>query len=59
MTIQMLPRERVQKTLNFQEPDRIPTALGGGPYGIVDEVYFKLLEYFDLGGPGCAFSARS
>jgi uroporphyrinogen decarboxylase len=55
MTIQMLPRERVHKTLNFQEPDRIPIALGGGPYGIVDEVYFKLLEYFDLGGPVAPF----
>ena len=55
MTIQMHPRERVQKTLAFQEPDRIPTAVGGGPYGIVDEVYFKLLKYFDLGGPVAPF----
>ena len=43
MTAQMHPRERVQKALAFQEPDRIPTAISGGPSGIVDEVYFKLL----------------
>jgi uroporphyrinogen decarboxylase len=55
MTTQMLPRERVQNTLNFQEPDRIPTAIGGGPYGIVDEAYFKLLKYFALGEPVAPF----
>jgi len=55
MTAQMHPRERVQKALTFQEPDRIPTAIGGGPYGIVDEVYFKLLKYFALGGPVAPF----
>jgi len=55
MTAHMLPRERVQKALAFQEPDRIPTAIGGGPYGIVDEVYFKLLKYFDLGKPVTPF----
>ena len=49
MTAQMHPRERVQKALAFQEPDRIPTAIGGGPYGIVDEVYFKLLKFLALG----------
>ena len=55
MTAQMHPRERVQKTLAFQEPDRIPTAVGGGPYGIVDDVYLKLLKYFALGGPVAPF----
>jgi uroporphyrinogen decarboxylase len=55
MTTQMHPRERVQKTLAFQEPDRIPTALGGGPYGIVDDVYLKLLKYFSLGEPVAPF----
>jgi uroporphyrinogen decarboxylase len=55
MTKQMLSRERVHKTLNFQEPDRLPTAIGGGPYGIVDEVYFKLLKYFGLGEPVAPF----
>jgi uroporphyrinogen decarboxylase len=48
---EMTSYERVLKALEHQEPDRVPTALGGGPYGIVDEVYFKLLEMFDLGDP--------
>lgn len=45
------PRERVYQALNHNESDRVPLALGGGPYGIVDEVYLKLVEYFDLGEP--------
>jgi len=45
------PRERVQLTLDHKEPDRVPLALGGGPYGIVDEVYLKLVDYFNLGAP--------
>ena len=47
----MKPRDRVEKALNLEEPDRVPTALGGGPYGVVDEVYFKLLQHFSLGNP--------
>jgi uroporphyrinogen decarboxylase len=47
----MTPRERVATALDHQEPDRVPTALGGGPYGIIDELYFKLLDVFDLGEP--------
>ena len=43
-------RERVKISLQHKEPDRVPLALGGGPYGIVDEVYFKLVDMFDLGG---------
>jgi len=49
--IGMSPRERVNAALNHQEPDRVPVALGGGPYGIVDELYFELLEFFNLGKP--------
>jgi uroporphyrinogen decarboxylase len=45
------PRERVFLALDHQEPDRVPLALGGGPYGVVDEVYLKLVDYFDLGQP--------
>ncbi len=30
----MTPRERVRMALDHREPDRVPTALGGGPYGI-------------------------
>jgi uroporphyrinogen decarboxylase len=46
---ELTPRARVQAALSHQEPDRVPTALGGGPYGVVDEVYFELLDHFDLG----------
>ena len=51
MTAEMTPVERVRTTLNHEEPDRVPTALWGGPYGVVDEVYFKLLKEFQLGEP--------
>jgi len=44
-------RERVILSLNHQEPDRVPIAIGGGSYGIVDPSYFKLLEYYQLGEP--------
>ena len=47
----MIPKERVRSTMNFQETDRIPTALGGGPYGIVDDLYMGLLDHFSLGEP--------
>lgn len=47
----MLPRERVLTALNHEEPDRVPTALWGGPYGIVDDLYFRLLAHFELGEP--------
>jgi uroporphyrinogen decarboxylase len=45
------PRERVILSLNHEEPDRVPAALWGGPYGIEDEVYLKLVEYYDLSEP--------
>jgi uroporphyrinogen decarboxylase len=47
----MLPRERVLAVLNHQEPDRIPTALGGGPYGLVDSLYLRLVQHLNLGQP--------
>ncbi len=47
----MLPRERVIASLNHQEPDRVPLALGGGPYGLVDELYLRLLSHLGLGQP--------
>ncbi|MHB8135916.1 MAG: uroporphyrinogen decarboxylase family protein [Anaerolineaceae bacterium] len=47
----MKPRERVLLTLNHQEPDRVPLALGGGPYGLVDDLYLKLLDLLELGDP--------
>jgi uroporphyrinogen decarboxylase len=48
---EMTSRERVLTTIDHQEPDRVPTAIWGGPYGMVDEVYFRLLERFGLGEP--------
>ena len=45
----MTPRERVNTTLNHKEPDRIPLALWGGPYGLVDELYYRVLELLGLG----------
>jgi uroporphyrinogen decarboxylase len=47
--------QRVQAALNHQEPDRVPTALGGGPYGVVDALYFKLLQALELGEPAAPF----
>ena len=51
----MTSRERVRAALNHQEPDRVPTALGGGPYGVVDDLYLKLVDYFHLGQPVAPF----
>ena len=45
------PKERVYQALNYEESDRVPLALGSGPYGLVDEVYLKLVDYFNLGKP--------
>ncbi len=47
----MTPRERVHTTLSHQEPDTVPTALGGGPYGLVDDLYLRLVELLQLGEP--------
>ncbi len=47
----MSPRERVLTALSHNEPDRVPTALWGGPYGVVDDLYVRLLAHFDLGEP--------
>ena len=46
---EMTGRQRVLATLKHEEPDRVPVALGGGPYGIVDTLYFKLLKLLGLG----------
>jgi len=45
----MTPRQRVQTTLAHKEPDRVPLALGGGPYGLVDDLYLRLVKLLDLG----------
>jgi len=41
----MTSRNRVQKALNFEEPDRIPIDLGGFQTGIHKKAYIALLEY--------------
>ncbi len=45
----MTPRERVIKSLNFKQPDRVPMALGGSAYGVTDELYFKILKLMGIG----------
>ncbi len=52
---EMTSRERVRAALNHQEPDRVPTALGGGPYSLVDEVYLKMVDFFGLAQPVAPF----
>jgi uroporphyrinogen decarboxylase len=47
----MTPRQRVQTALAHEEPDRVPLALGGGPYGLVDDLYLRLVEHLRLGAP--------
>ncbi len=47
----MTPRQRVYAALTHEEPDTVPTALGGGPYGIVDDLYLRLVEFLHLGKP--------
>jgi uroporphyrinogen decarboxylase len=55
--MKMLPRERVIAAIDHQEPDRVPLALGGGPYGLVDELYLRLVEHLELGRPVPPFRA--
>ena len=51
----MTHRERVLAALNHQEPDRLPLALGGGPYGLVDDLYLRLVKDLKLGEPVAPF----
>jgi uroporphyrinogen decarboxylase len=51
----MTPRQRVLTALNHEEPDTVPTALGGGPYGIVDDLYLRLVDFLKLGEPVSPF----
>jgi uroporphyrinogen decarboxylase len=51
MNASMLPRQRVIAALDHQEPDRVPLALGGGPYGLVDDLYLRLIQRLGLGQP--------
>jgi uroporphyrinogen decarboxylase len=51
----MTSRQRVLTTLAHQEPDRVPTALSGGPYGLVDDLYLRLVKLLNLGQPVTPF----
>jgi len=44
----MNSRERVNKTLNLEEPDKVPIDLGGNQSSIHLKAYKNLLEYLDL-----------
>ena len=55
MTPTMTPRQRVLTALAHEEPDTVPTALGGGPYGIVDDLYLRLVKHLDLSQPVSPF----
>ncbi len=47
----MNPRTRVLTSLAHKTPDRVPTALWGGPYGLVDPLYQQLVTLLELGEP--------
>lgn len=51
----MTSRQRVLTTLAHEEPDKVPTALGGGPYGIVDDLYLRLVKILNLRKPAVPF----
>jgi uroporphyrinogen decarboxylase len=51
----MTPRQRVMAALDHQEPDTVPVALGGGPYGLVDDLYLRLVKLVGLGKPVVPF----
>lgn len=53
----MTSRQRVLAALKHEEPDTVPLALGGGPYGIVDDLYLRLIDLLDLGAPASPFRA--
>ena len=44
----LTPRERMQKALSFQEPDRVPIDLGGFQTGIHVRAYEALLKHLGL-----------
>ncbi|MDD5621628.1 MAG: uroporphyrinogen decarboxylase family protein [Actinomycetota bacterium] len=52
----MTSRERVWKTLNHKEPDRIPVDLGGNSSGMTDIAYRKLTRYYGMKNHTAAFS---
>jgi len=51
----MTSRQRVLTALTHEEPDTVPLALGGGPYGLVDDLYLRLVDFLGLGNPVLPF----
>ncbi|MCD6318943.1 hypothetical protein J7M02_07750 [Candidatus Aerophobetes bacterium] len=47
----MSPRERVEKALNHQEPDRVPLDLGCPSNSMSIELYKKLRQYLGISSP--------
>lgn len=47
----MKPKDRVLMALSHMEPDRVPTSLWGGSYGVVDPLYKELVNKLNLGSP--------
>lgn len=47
----MNSRERVLTSIAHRESDRVPVALWGGPYGLVDDLYFRVLDLLEVGDP--------
>ena len=54
-TSKMTHRQRVLAALSHEEPDSVPLALGGGPYGLVDDLYLRLVHFLELGQPVAPF----
>lgn len=55
----MTSRERIERTLQFQEPDRVPIDLGAlKASGIVVESYHQLKRELGLGGPPRVFDPQ-
>lgn len=52
----MIPRERVWKALNHEEPDRVPVDLGGNSSGMTDIAYKKLAFHLGLKNYTATFS---
>jgi uroporphyrinogen decarboxylase len=48
-------RQRVLAAVSHEEPDTVPIALGGGPYGLVDDLYLRLVKHLKLGEPVAPF----
>ncbi len=42
------PRERILKSLNHEEPDRVPVDFGGNQTGITKSAYRKLIDYLEI-----------